>query len=58
MLERGQFLSKNVISMLKIAQKCTIFVKAKSAKNENQVALLPKYYTFFVFLFCTNDIEM
>jgi hypothetical protein len=42
MLARGLILSKNVISMLKIARKCTIFVKVKSAKNENQVALLPK----------------
>ena len=42
MLVRGLILSKNVISMLKIVRKCTIFVKVKSANNENQVALLSK----------------
>ena len=33
MLERGKILSENVISILKIARKCIIFVKAKSAKK-------------------------
>ena len=33
---------RNVISIVKNARKCTISVKAKSAKNENQVALLTK----------------
>ena len=52
MLERGTFLSKNVNSIIKTARKCTIFVKAKSAKKRKSSCTLIKIVpSVFAFIF-------
>lgn len=57
--EKGLTLSKNVISIVKNARKCTISVKAKSAKNRFQECkkrkssctlnkIVPPFFVFFL----------
>ena len=63
--EKGLILSKNVISIVKNARKCTISVKAKSAKNRFQgckkrklsCTLIKIVHPVFAVIFCTNDVE-